>query len=63
MELPHQNFVLEYNFNNQHMINTIEEFEITTVESPNDIRLKTLAKSKYALEASLKNTSVPMESN
>jgi len=37
MIIPHQNSILEHNPNNQHMINTVEEFDGTIVQFPNDI--------------------------
>ncbi len=55
MAIPHQNLVLEYNSNDQHKINTVEEFDGTIVESPNDIRLKALSE--------LENILIPMEPN
>ncbi len=40
MAIPHQNSVLEYKSNDQHMINTIEGFHGTIVESPNNLQPK-----------------------
>jgi hypothetical protein len=37
MGIPHQNLVLEHNSNDQHKSSIVEEFEGTTVASPNNI--------------------------
>jgi hypothetical protein len=50
MTTPHQNLVLQYNSNNQNKIDTFEEFDEMIVESPNEVRPKSLVELELQQE-------------